>query len=101
MGHIPQKRVVHFSGFDCSSTRPPVDSILGSQHHWEASIGALETAVDELHSLLSGDENSSEELAVASLLSLVSFLYDMETDAGALMREECARVSSDSGRRNG
>jgi hypothetical protein len=88
LGHIPQKRKVHFSGFDCSSTRPPVDSILGSQHHWESSIGALETAVDTLHSLVA---NPTEDV-ITSLQSLVTFLQDIENETGAYYRQECSRV---------
>lgn len=91
LGRIPQSqgRKVHFSGFDCSSTAPPVESILGSQHHWEASIHAMEKAVTELHALTSS-ANENHDL-LASLQQLVTFLSDLESESGALMRVECSR----------
>ena len=91
--NLAAKSKVQFSGFDCSSTRPPVDSIRGSEFHSEASIRALMTAVDQVHALLGGDENGSptEEVAIC-LESLVDFLKEMENDAGAQMREECSKV---------
>jgi hypothetical protein len=81
---------VYFSGFDCSSTPPPVDSLWGSQVYLEASIEALRHAVDEVHMLLSSVENNAE--VVTCLKSLIAFLLKMETTEGKQMREECSKV---------
>jgi hypothetical protein len=86
-GEVTQA-TVYFSGFDCSSTPPPVDSLWGSQVYLEASIEALGHAVNEFHKLRSSDENKAE--VISCLESINSFLKEMESDEGAKMREECS-----------
>ena len=81
---------VHFSGFDCSSTLPPIDSLWGSIQHREAEIGALSEALDQVHTLLCSVENKEE--IVACLQSMINFLRDMEKREGADLRGECSRV---------
>jgi hypothetical protein len=42
----------HFSGFDCSSTQPPVDRVDGSNTHQQDSIEALVAAKEQVQALM-------------------------------------------------
>jgi hypothetical protein len=82
--------IVTFSGFDCSSTPPPIDSLWGSIQHREAEIGALSQALDQVHTLLCSVENKEE--VIACLQAMIKFLRDMEKREGADLRVECSKV---------
>jgi hypothetical protein len=81
---------VSFSGFDCSSTEPPVGSLWGSQSRVEAIIEALGHAVGEFHRLRSSVEKRAE--VISCLDSIILFLKEMESSEGTLMRDECSKV---------
>lgn len=81
---------MQFSGFDCSSTVPPVDSVYGSIQHREAEIEALSQALDQVHTLCDDVENKTE--TITCLQAMIKFLKDMETSEGKDLRVECAKV---------
>ena len=81
---------VQFSGFDCSSTQPPVDSVYGSIQHREAEIEALSQALDQIRLLRDDVENKTE--TITCLQAMIKFLRDMETSEGKDLRVECAKV---------
>jgi hypothetical protein len=88
---VASSRTVQFSGFDCSSTAPPVDSLFGSHQHREAEIDALSQALDQVYALRSSVENKKE--IIACLQAMIEFLRVMEKSEGAGLREECSKVS--------
>lgn len=91
LGSSVASGTVQFSGFDYSSTAPPVDSLFGSNQHREAEIVALSEALEQVHALQSSVENKAE--VVACLYSMIQFLRVMEDKKeGADLRLECARV---------
>jgi hypothetical protein len=81
---------VQFSGFDCSSTFPPVDSVYGSIQHREAEIEALNEALDQVQTLRNNIENKEE--AITCLQAMIQFLRDMEKSQGTELRVECSKV---------
>jgi hypothetical protein len=90
-------RKVHFSGFDCSSTKPPVDAKVGSHSHQEDCISALILAAHQLKALTDAAFNNSEnqdspQRIVCALKAITSFLKQLAQNAENL--GECAKVSS-------
>lgn len=87
-------RRVHFSGFDCSSIKPPVESQAGSEQNQSDSIDALTVASHHVNALigisLANDaENKSISTSVENALrSIVLFLGGMDTES----MKECAKV---------
>jgi len=65
-------RLIAFSGFDCSSTKPPVDRVDGSGEHQSHSIQALSTAKDALDALISNKKSHS--FAIHCLEKLIEFM---------------------------
>eukprot|EP00977_Amphora_coffeiformis_P008205 scaffold1834_cov175-Amphora_coffeaeformis.AAC.11 len=65
-------RRIAFSGFDCSSTKPPVDRVDGSGEHQSNSIQALSTAKDALDALISNKKIHS--FAIFCLEKLIEFM---------------------------
>lgn len=74
-----RKTRVHFSSFDGSSTKPPVDREIGSGFHQEQSIYAMVKAKDQIQALT--------WLAIPCIQDLVTFLLRDLTDD---IRSECA-----------
>jgi hypothetical protein len=68
--------MIQFSGFDCSSTQPPVDRVDGSAGQHQDSIDALRHVVDTVQSLLvsSTSSSSSSTQNQSALESLIDFL---------------------------
>lgn len=84
-------RAVAFSGFDCSSTKPPVDRVDGSAEHQSTSIRALTCVKDELETMIRGNEL---KLAVIHCLErMVAFLTETIKDDESL-RTLCAESIS-------
>lgn len=89
-------RRVHFSGFDCSSIKPPVESQPGSDIHQSDSIDALIIASHHIGSIIgnkreTGTEHSGVKPSASSALEgMVQFLQDLD---GELARA-CAKVSN-------
>lgn len=92
LGSKVPRGTVQFSGFDYSSTAPPVDSLFGSQQHREAEIGALSQALDQVNLVRNSVENRDE--IITCLESMISFLRVMEKNEGKDLRVECSKVSS-------
>jgi hypothetical protein len=92
LGSLSTSGTVQFSGFDCSSTQPPVDSVYGSIQHREAEIEALSEALDQVHALRDDVENKNE--SITCLRAMIKFLRDMETSEGKDLRVECAKTIS-------
>ena len=88
-------RRVHFSGFDCSSVKPPVESQAGSDTHQSDSIDALIIASHHVKSLIgrsiSDDTgNACVSSSVASgLKGIIQFLGDLDDES----TKECGKVS--------
>jgi hypothetical protein len=87
-------RRVHFSGFDCSSIKPPVDSQVGSDDHQKDCIAALISAVQQMKALTNPEPENRHNLPLLaqSIKMLVRFLNHLSSDQRLL--EECSRVSS-------
>ena len=88
-------RRVHFSGFDCSSIKPPVESLAGSEQHQSDSIDALTIASHHVKALLCTYINNDAENTdmspsiVSNLNSIITFFDDLDSDSV----NECAKVS--------
>ena len=90
-------RKVHFSGFDCSSTKPPVDAKVGSHSHHEDCISALILAAHQLKALTDAARSNSEnhdslQRIVCALKSITSFLKQLAQSTDIL--RECAKVGT-------
>ena len=74
---------VHFSGFDGSAMKPPVDEILESDDHARLCISKLNEVVEEIHSL-TGPRSSEAEPTTNNTLnlmaSLIAFLKHLTFD---------------------
>lgn len=87
-------RRVHFSGFDCSALKPPVESLAGSDGHQKDSIDAMIIASHHITSLAStcqGNDAENENISSVgcALRSILHFLYGLDTG----LKAECAKVS--------
>jgi len=104
LGAIPvQRKIVQFSAFDGSSTRPPRDSIMGSHISRQLSINAMVDALQEIHGLLSlpHDDIERHNAVLSSLQALRQFLIMLETNTktseseneseSERLRTECAK----------
>jgi len=94
---VKENRRVHFSGFDCSSTKPPVEAKVGSHEHQQDCISEMIVASDQIKILVSkcaSDIENSEEssLTVRAVKSLLSFMAGMSSDTKLL--RECSKVST-------
>jgi len=96
------QKKTHFSGFDCSSTHPPVDRVDGSATHQQDSIDALVKAKDQIQLLhMESFENVTpggyRHAVQHCLVALVAFLRDTmagESVASVQLRKECAKSVS-------
>lgn len=73
------RKIVHFSSFDGSSTKPPVDREIGSALHQQRSIDSMVTAKEQIQALT--------QPAASCIQDLLSFLTNNLTDS---MLSECA-----------
>lgn len=64
------KRIVGFSGFDCSSTNPPIDRVDGSGEHQSNTIRALTIAKDSLDAMCQDEKNRHHIIKCLELLAL-------------------------------
>lgn len=71
-------RKTQFSGFDCSSTQPPIDRVDGSAGQHQDSIDALRHVVDTIQSLVSNNPSLQWQNQTA-LESLIDFLGNYMT----------------------
>ena len=83
----PRPCRIAFSGFDCSSTRPPVDRIDGSGEHQSNSIRTLSLAKEALDVLIS--DKKSHVSIIRCLERLIHFLTQTLVDDASL-QEICA-----------
>lgn len=79
-----RRTLVHFSSFDGSSTRPPIDRDIQSSSHQQQSIVAMIAAQEQIQAL--------PPTAVNSIRALRQFLTDRLDDA---MLTECAAAVAD------
>ncbi|CAB9519694.1 expressed unknown protein [Seminavis robusta] len=92
-GKSSHSRNVHFSGFDCSSVKPPVDSLTGSHEHQDECIVLLVLVSMKIQSIADGRLVEGEKLydhstIDVSICSLIRFLNQMLADAN--LKKECA-----------
>lgn len=80
-------RRIAFSGFDCSSTKPPVDRIDGSGEHQSNLINALSSAKGAMDALIMDKKNHSS--VVQCLEKLIEFMTRTLTDDVSL-QQACA-----------
>ena len=90
-----ESRRVHFSGFDCSSTKPPVEAKVGSHEHQQDSISEMILVSQQIKTLIDHrdtdvENNGDSSLVVRALRSLLNFLTRMSKDTR--MMRECAKV---------
>ena len=91
-----ENRRVHFSGFDCSSTKPPVEAKVGSHEHQQDCISDMMLASDQIqtlikHSCADAENDVESSLVVRAVKSLLHFLSKMSNDTH--LKRECALVS--------
>jgi hypothetical protein len=90
----PNRRV-HFSGFDCSSTKPPVDAKVGSHNHQQDCISALIFATQQMKALSEPAQANSENyhrlpIIARALKAAIAFLKQLSLSNQVL--GECAKV---------
>eukprot|EP00546_Thalassionema_frauenfeldii_P018115 CAMPEP_0178902366 /NCGR_PEP_ID=MMETSP0786-20121207/4563_1 /TAXON_ID=186022 /ORGANISM="Thalassionema frauenfeldii, Strain CCMP 1798" /LENGTH=630 /DNA_ID=CAMNT_0020573621 /DNA_START=100 /DNA_END=1993 /DNA_ORIENTATION=- len=92
-----QRKLVQFSAYDGSSTKPPRDSVMGSHISRQASVDAMVDALNDINKLLSLTQNDNRNTVIESLQSLSNFLALLETKTKEndsehkKLRQECAK----------
>mmetsp|Transcript_11336 Transcript_11336/g.16649 ORF Transcript_11336/g.16649 Transcript_11336/m.16649 type:complete len:641 (-) Transcript_11336:187-2109(-) len=92
-----QRKLVQFSAYDGSSTKPPRDSVMGSHISRQASVDAMIRALEEINALLSLTQKDERNAVIESLQSLCQFLMLLETKTKDnksehfKLRSECAK----------
>ena len=85
-----ENRKVQFSGFDCSSTKPTITSVVDSHVHHEESIQALAQAMTCMEEL-----TEQKDLRVQECIeSLIHFLRAKISSVCSPVAKECARSIS-------
>ena len=81
---------VHFSGFDGSAMKPPVDEILESDDHARLCISKLHEVVEEVHALTvprSSEAEPSTNNALSLVEGLIAFLKQLTSDDAKAISE--------------
>ena len=94
---LKEKKRVHFSGFDCSATKPPVEAKVGSHEHQKDCISEMIAVSEQIRSLIikyrvADMESDESSLVVRAVKSLLIFLDKMARDTH--LKRECALVSN-------
>lgn len=82
--HENSTRKVHFSGFDGSSMKPPVDVLPGSDSHQLACLNAHSIVIDEIQRL---QNDNGGAITIEFLQRLTSFLKSLSVEDAAVCSE--------------